>query len=178
MINKKKTIKVGFDLDGVLADKPPLVPKFLLEYLFRGGDGGKLHYRYPKLKPEIWLRKLSHFYLFRPPIKRNIDFAKKLKKRGYRLYLISSRYSFLERETKIWLKRRGLDSLFEEIFLNLKDDQPHIFKEKILQKIRPDYYFEDDQEIVDFLRGKIGEEIVLADKRLSLNTILRERLLG
>jgi len=156
-----KDAKIAFDLDGVLADKPPLVPKALLEYLFRGKTKKYLHYRYPKAKAEINLRKFSHFYLFRPPIKRNIVFLKRIKEAGAKVYLVSSRYSFLKEETRIWLKKRGLANTFEEIFLNLKDEQPHLFKEKVLREIKPDFYLEDDRSVVDYLKRKISSRLIL-----------------
>lgn len=168
MAGNKKIVKVGFDLDGVLANKPPLIPKSLLERLFKGKEKNGLYYRYPRLKLEIWLRKFSHFYLFRPPIRSNINFAKKLKKRGYKLYLISSRYSFLEKETKAWLKKRGLSNVFEKIFLNLDDEQPHLFKTKVLKKLNLDYYFEDDKKTVDFLRLKFKNKIFWVKKGKAL----------
>ena len=159
-----KNIKIAFDLDGVLADKPPLVPKALLEYLFRGGTKRDLHYRYPRARLEISLRKLSHFYLFRPPIKRNIALLRRVKEAGAKVYLVSSRYSFLEKETKIWLKKRGLANIFEKVFLNLKDEQPHLFKEKVLRGIEPDFYLEDDQLVVDYLKRKISSRLILIKK--------------
>jgi len=153
----KKSLCLGFDLDGVLADKPPLIPKKWLEYLFRGSQKNRLHYRYPKTKLEIWIRKLSHFYLFRPPIKKNIEFIKKLKGQDYKLYLISSRYSFLKKETMVWLKKRKLDNVFEKVFINKENEQPHLFKGKIIKKLGLDYYFEDDLQIVDYLKSKISQ---------------------
>ena len=154
----KKSLCLGFDLDGVLADKPPFIPKRWLEYLFRGKKNG-LHCRYPKTELEIWIRKLSHFYLFRPPIKENVEFTKKLKKQGYKLYLISGRYSFLKKETKAWIKKRKLDGVFEKVFINLNDKQPHLFKERIIRQLNLDYYFEDDKDTVDFLQLKFKNKI-------------------
>jgi len=164
-MNNKKMIKIGFDMDGVLVNKPPLIPKKWLEYLFQGRRENGLHYRYPKTELEIWLRKFSHFYLFRPPIKKNIEIAKEFKKQGYKLYLISSRYSFLKKETMAWLKRRKLDNVFEEIFINLNNEQPHIFKEKIIRQLDLDYYFDDDRNTVDFLQLKFKDKIFWVKQR-------------
>ena len=158
-------IKIGFDMDGVLVNKPPLIPKKWLEYLFQGRRENGLHYRYPKTELEIWLRKFSHFYLFRPPIKKNIEIAKEFKKQGYKLYLISSRYSFLKKETMAWLKRRKLDNVFEEVFINLNNEQPHIFKEKIIRQLDLDYYFDDDRNTVDFLQLKFKDKIFWVKQR-------------
>lgn len=148
-------IKIAFDLDGVIIDKPPLIPKKLLERLFKGGNGRKLHYRFPKSKLEQLIRKASHFYLLRPPIKTSIEFIRKLARdERYELYVISGRYSFLEKETDIWLRKRKIDKLFKEIFLNADNQQPHLFKEKIVKQLQPDVFIDDDCLIVDYLISK------------------------
>lgn len=154
----KKIIKIGFDLDGVIIDKPLLIPKKLIELLFRGYQNEKLHYRYPRFKLEILIRQLSHFYLFRPAIKKNIAIIKELaQEKNYELYLISSRYSFLAKQTKIWLGREGLNHVFKKIYLNLQNRQPHLFKEEVVKSIHLDIFLDDDNLIVDYLSGKIDK---------------------
>jgi len=146
-------IKVAFDLDGVIVDKPPLIPKKLLEYLFRGNhDINHLHYRYPKTRLEIFVRKLSHFYLFRPPIKNNIDFIKNLAKDPkYEIFILSARYSFLKDETANWLKKRKIDFLFKKVMINLENKQPHLYKEERLKEINPAVFVDDDYLLADYL---------------------------
>ena len=147
---------LAFDLDGIFVDAPPFVPKKILEWLFRGWrcSENKLNYRFPHTKFEQRVRKISHFYLFRPPIKKNIAILRQLARSNrYRLVLISSRYSFIHPETEIWLKKKGIKHLFKEIVLNKLDQQPHLFKKQQLAKIRPAYYFEDDEEIIHYLQN-------------------------
>ena len=165
----KKSLCLGFDLDGVIVDKPPLIPKVWLEYLFKGGGENNLYYRFPQSKMEQIIRKISHFYLFRPPLKKNIDFVKKLKKQGHRLYLISGRYSFLKKETANWLKERGLNGMFREIFLNLKNEQPYVFKERIIRQLNLDYYFEDDKKIAAYLQERQSGVSIIEVKRKKIN---------
>lgn len=155
MVERAKKIKIAVDLDGILIDKPPLIPKKLLERLFRGSGGDNLHYRFPTAELEQQIRKISHYYLFRPPIKKNIAFLKEVANdKKYELYVISGRYSFLEKETENWLKKRKVKNLFKKIYLNLNDEQPHLFKERILRILRPDIFIDDDDLIADFLVGK------------------------
>lgn len=155
-MDKKRTIRIGFDLDGVFIDKPPLIPRKVLEWLYRSHNKKQLSYRYPKTRLERLIRRISHYYKFRPPIKKNLDFVKNLSKdRNYELYVISGRYGFLEKRTKIWFKMNGLDKTFREIHINLKNEQPHVFKEKMLKKFKPNIYFEDDELIVRYLSKKL-----------------------
>ena len=148
-----KRIRVAFDLDGVIIDKPPLIPKKWIEILFRGFEKDGLHYRFPKSKLEQKIRKISHFYLFRPPIRNNIEFIRQLSKdKKYELYIVSGRYSFLKNETREWLEKRGLDGIFQKVILNLADEQPHLFKEKILRELQPEIFIDDDELLVEYLK--------------------------
>ncbi len=150
-------IKIAFDLDGVIINKPPLVPKSLIERLFRGNSDEKLHYRFPKSRLEQKIRKLSHFYLLRQPIKKNVEIVKELAKNPqYELFIISSRYSFLEKETNILFKKWNLNGIFKEVILNVKNEQPHLFKERILKEIKPLIFVDDDGRLADYLVDKLG----------------------
>jgi hypothetical protein len=162
-MNKK--IKIAFDLDGIFVDKPPIIPKRLLEFLFRGSRKKILHYRFPHSAIEQTIRKISHFYLFRPPIQKNIEFLKKIASSGdYEIFIVSGRYSFLKKETMSWLEKRGIKSFFKEVFVNLGDDQPHLFKEKILRQIKPDIFIDDDPVLVDYLVKKGLSNVFFFDK--------------
>ncbi len=151
-----KVIKVGLDLDGVIVDKPPLISKNLLEWLVRSHQSKGLAYRFPESKIEQWLRIFTHHPLFRPPIKKNLEFVKKLAKKGkYRLYLVSARYSFLEERTWQWLRFHQIDHLFAAVHLNLKNEQPHLFKEKVIRKLNPDFFIDDDFPLTKYLRKNL-----------------------
>jgi len=151
-------IRIGLDLDGVLVDKPPLIPKRLLEWFFRGGTADSLNCRFPCSKFNQKIRKLSHFYLLRPPIRKNILFMERVvQDNRFEIYLISARYSFLTKETETWLKKRKIKRLFKKIYLNLDDEQPHLFKLKVLQGLKPKIYVDDDKIILEFLKKQLPE---------------------
>ncbi|MCJ7828078.1 hypothetical protein MUP65_02970 [Patescibacteria group bacterium] len=144
--------RIGFDLDGVLIDKPPLMPRWLLHWLFKGSSK-KLNYCCPTCGWNRWLRVWSHQPWLRPPIVENISFLRELAaKKGVKLYLISSRYSFLKKATQKILRKRGIETLFDEIVLNEKDQPSHLFKEEALRRLKVQVYFEDDIEVIGYLR--------------------------
>ena len=147
-----KVRRIGFDLDGVLVAKPPFVPRWLLHWLFKGSCK-KLDYHCPL--PGSWNRRLrawSHHPRLRPPIKANVSYVKKLAiKEGIKLYLISSRYSFLTEATQRLLKHMRIENIFEEIVLNRKNQPPHLFKKEAIERLKISQYFEDDQEVIDYL---------------------------
>jgi len=154
---KTEKIRVAFDLDGVIIGKPPLIPGKVLEWFVREQNSKNPRFRYPKFFGERWLRWFSHYHSFRPPIKENFELVKRLSKdKSYELFVISGRYRFLKKRTEKWFKVHKIDGIFKEVHLNLKNEQPHVFKEKVLKKLKPDIFFEDDELIVNYLNKKLS----------------------
>lgn len=152
----RKTIKIGFDLDGVIIGKPPFIPKFALEMLVRDHGNKKLSYRFPASKFERMVRVASHHPLLRPPIKKNIRIIRELNKsKEYTLFVVSSRYSFLDKRTHEWFKFYKLRDFFEEIYINLEDEQPHVFKEKMIKKLKLKVFIDDDLPLLHHLGKKL-----------------------
>jgi hypothetical protein len=121
----KKKIKVGFDLDGVIIGKPFFVPQFLMEILVRSKKDHTLRYRYPNTKFEQRIRIASHHPILRPPIQENIQLIKELSRSNkYDLYVVSSRYGFLESRTKEWFRFYKLKKFFERIYIKPKTSNP------------------------------------------------------
>jgi len=152
-------IKIAFDLDGVIIDKPPIISRSLLEKLFKGfSKSKKLHYRFPKSKIEQMIRKISHWYLLRPPIKRNIEFIKGIAKNPkYEIYAVSGRYSFLKRETEKWFEERKIENLFKKVCLNTENEQPHLFKERVIKEIGARIFVDDDEVLADYLANQLKD---------------------
>lgn len=155
---KQPVKKIGFDLDGVIVAGPPLVPKSLLERCFRGGASPQsLDYCFPR----PWQQRLRCFFhqpLFRPAIKNNLAAVKELATNpNYELYLISARYSFLIPQTNHWLSSHQIDNIFDQVILNQDNQPPHLFKQRILQRLNLAVYFEDDEAIASFLKENIKQ---------------------
>jgi hypothetical protein len=152
----KKKIKVGFDLDGVIIGKPFFIPQFLMERLVRSKKDHELIYRYPKTKFEQWIRVVSHYPVFRPPIRENIELIKELSgSNKYKLYVVSSRYGFLDKRTKEWFKFYKLGRFFKSIYINTKNEQPHIFKERMISKLHLNTFIDDDKPLLNYLKKTI-----------------------
>jgi hypothetical protein len=81
------------------------------------------------------VRVISHHHLLRPPIKVNIEALKKISSdKKNKTYLVSSRFGFLKGRTEAILKRYKLKDYFSGAYFNYKNEQPHIFKERIIKK--------------------------------------------
>lgn len=148
-------MNVGFDLDGIFVDKPPLVPNKIIEMLYRKTTTkDKLGYRIP-LFFEQKIRIISHHYVLRPPLLKNIEFITiLLKQKEHKLYLISSRFGFLNKVTEKILQRYKLDNKFHSMSFNLDNNQPHIFKNKKIKELRINKFIDDDLPLLKFLAKK------------------------
>lgn len=140
-------MNIGFDLDKVFIDYPPLVSPKLIDRLYKKRDNGVLIYKIPGY-PEQIIRRLSHLSFLRPAIKENMEFLRSVPKKGNKLYLISSRFKFLEKRTEKLVKRFGLDKIFDDLFFNYNNLQPHIFKQEVIQKLNLDFYVDDDLSLI------------------------------
>jgi hypothetical protein len=141
---------IGFDLDRVFINTPPLIPGSVIAKLYKKKDNGELLYRIPS-HPEQLFRKVTHLPIFRPPIKSNLQFLENISKKNNKLYLISSRYGFLENETKKVIKNYSLDKIFDKLYFNFDNDQPHLFKNKLLQQLKLDIYVDDDLSLLQYV---------------------------
>ncbi len=143
-------MRIGFDLDKIFINSPPFIPDALITRLYMKKPDGALEYRIPS-KPEQGLRRLSHLPVFRPPIPENLAFLKSIPKDKNKIYLISSRFKFLEGQTNDLVKKYRLDKIFEEMYFNFENRQPHIFKNKVLKKLNLDLYIDDDLSLLNYV---------------------------
>ncbi|MSU25793.1 MAG: hypothetical protein EXS44_00820 [Candidatus Levybacteria bacterium] len=142
-------MKIGFDLDGVFINKPYFIPKYIIERLYRTGEK-VLNYRFPN-NFEILIRKISHNPIFRSKIKDNIKFINELSRTKNSLFLISSRFSFLKKETEELIIYNGFNKIFKGIYINYLNAQPHIFKDEVIKKNKINIYIDDDFLLIKFL---------------------------
>ena len=147
-------MEIGFDLDGIFVNTPPFVPPQIINWLYRKHFQKSLSYSIPKLPISKFIRRTSHISPFRPPIKKNIKTLSQIMLNpNLKLYLISGRYGFLEKLTFKLLHKYNLITPFAKIYLNSSDEQPHLFKEKILKKLNLDLFIDDDLDLLKHLQN-------------------------
>lgn len=147
-------MNIGFDLDKVFIDYPPFVPDIIFDKFYKKkADGKTLVYRIPG-KPEQLLRYIIHHPLLRPPIQKNMNFLKDFSKTKHDLFLISSRFGFLEKRTSELVKRFGFDEIFKGLYFNYTNNQPHLFKDTVIKKLKIQAYIDDDFALVQYLAKK------------------------
>lgn len=144
-------MNLGFDLDKIFIDYPPFIPATIINRLYKKSLDGSLSYRIPG-KLEQLVRLLTHHPIFRPPISKNIQFVKSITtNKTNKYYLISSRYGFLKPRTNQLIKKHGLDKIFNRMFFNFNNEQPHLFKNRIIKRLKLNRYVDDDLPLLEFL---------------------------
>ncbi len=150
---KQKPLKVGFDMDGVLLYNParivrPLISAFKKKKIGFKRDELEFFVPKPGFQQVMWdfVHKSSCF------IAPGFNEIMKLRDEGLiEPYLITARFAHLEKDFNRWMKKMNADTVFVEHIMNHQDEQPHLFKEKMIKKLKLDYFVEDNWDIVGHL---------------------------
>lgn len=149
---KKQILKVGFDLDGVLLYNPARVVRpiiaFAKKYILKR-DLNKFYYPKNRLEKLIW-RLFHHTSLW--PSSGIDDLLKLIENKKIKAYVVSARYELMEADFKKWTKTIDPKKRFSGYFFNGKNEQPQIFKEKMIKKLGLDVFVEDNWDIVRHLK--------------------------
>jgi hypothetical protein len=144
-------MNIGFDLDKVFIDYPPFIPSWIIDRIYKEKENGVLLYRIPG-KIEQKIRQISHSPLLRHPIKKNLQALHAIAgTKKYNMFLISSRFGFLKKQTAYIIKQYKLDTIFKQLHFNFNNEQPHIFKNRIIKNLHIDRYIDDDLSLLKFL---------------------------
>ncbi len=155
----KKILKVGFDLDGVLLYNParlfrPIIALIKRKKIIINRNHLEFYVPKPGLGQFFWelLHKSS---MWLAPGFNEIEELKKAKK--IEAYLITGRFGHLQENYEMWRKKMNADSLFMKSFMNSSDEQPHLFKERLIRELKLDYFIEDNWDIVQYLASRFNQ---------------------
>lgn len=145
---KKQILKVGFDLDGVLLYNPTRIARpfiVFIKRLFFNDEVDKFHFPDTKFQQFIWsiLHKSSLYIV--PAYQ---DIKKLIVDKKIEAYIISARYDFLEDDFKKWIKKIDGKSYFKDFYINLNNEQPYVFKKKVIKNLGLDVFVEDNWDII------------------------------
>lgn len=151
-----KKLKVGFDFDGVIVYNPFRVARHPITLFKRLVlKQRKTKFTIPRTPLQKWLWAILHESSIIPA--QGLPLARQLiEDDAIEAYLISGRFSYLEKSLLVWLERNQVRHLFRSIHVNRADEQPHLFKERMLKDLHLDVFIEDNLDIVEHLtkRGK------------------------
>lgn len=145
---EKNKIRIGCDLDGVVARHSLgglwVKIRILKEKILKKAKDKD--YYYPKTELERTAWKLINW--LRVPDEDGLNLFQKLKNENFDFYLITSRLKFNYSSTIKWLKKYKIFSLFEEVLVNVADENPVEFKLKAVEKNEINYFIDDDLEVL------------------------------
>ncbi|OGV96812.1 hypothetical protein A2W24_03170 [Microgenomates group bacterium RBG_16_45_19] len=165
--------KVGFDLDGVILYNPARLARPLItgyKRLILNKPLTAFTIPHTPLQRFIWtlLHKSSFF------IAPGFNELKTLVRQGrLEAYLVTARFDFLKSDLDRWLEKIEADKIFKAVYFNQKNEQPHLYKLKIIKQLQLDYFVEDNWDIVKnlavapHLNTKIFWIYNLFDRRLA-----------
>lgn len=150
-----KKLKVGFDMDGVVLYNPARIIRPLISLLKDKGliKRRQLQFYVPTSNWEKrfwWLFHQSSIFVAPglPALKKMVDMG------SVEAYLITGRFSHLKPDFEKWRRRFESKKIFTKYYLNEKDEQPHLFKEKMINKLGLDVFIEDNWDIVNYLQNR------------------------
>ncbi|OGK20777.1 hypothetical protein A2866_00035 [Candidatus Roizmanbacteria bacterium RIFCSPHIGHO2_01_FULL_39_8] len=156
MIKESRKIpRVGFDLDGVILYNPLRVLRPLavgIKKVFVKNKARKFFVPTNPLDRAIW------GFLHKTSFRKNKglrEIGDLVKNKRIEAYLITGRYSFLERDLNKWLGKLKTDIEFTDIFYNKNDEQPNVFKQKMIEKLELNAFVEDNWDIVQHLSSRL-----------------------
>lgn len=156
-----RSLKVGFDLDGVILYNPariirPLMASFKKLVLKKK----KLRFYVPKTN---WEKQLWHLFhkssLFLAPGFHRIEEMVKAKK--IEAYIITARYNFLKDDFHTWVQKMGAHTYCVAYHHNESDNQPHLYKEEMVRRYDLDVFVEDNLDIVLHLKKTFPEKEII-----------------
>lgn len=149
----KRKLKIGFDLDGVLLYNPARIIRPLISTLKQKKvciHRKELEFYVPQKRWEELIWELFHkSSIFLAP---GFEQIKHMRDQGLiEPYLITGRYAHLKNDFEHWKKKMRADDTFEKTMMNDRDQQPHLYKEKMIKKYNLDIFVEDNWDIVNYL---------------------------
>lgn len=153
-----KVVRIGLDFDGVVVYDPVRIIRAPVKWFKkRVLKKSKLSFFVPKNEWQKWLWKVVFSSSILPA--RGIKLLKQMSENScIELYLITGRFDFLESHLEKWLVKYGLDKVFESVMVN-RNEQPHLFKERVINELNLDYFVEDNLDVVLYLKKKVKAKI-------------------
>lgn len=166
-----KTMRIGIDIDDVLADS---LPEFVGAFNRRFGlqvsvteAGWEIFLRHPEISSEevqTFFTELSEadFFGSRPLLPGAREGVERLHSEGHPLFIITGRLQRDRDITERWLIQKGLSSFFQEIVCRDGAQAPH-HKRRAAERLRLDVLLEDEYEVA-LAAAELPVRVLLFDR--------------
>lgn len=160
-MSSHKKIKVGFDLDGVLLYNPArIIRPIIAQYKKKFVKTNHTRFIIPQSRFQklVWSALHLSSMFIAPGYS---DIKKLIQEYDIEAYIITARYNFLKNDFKRWKKRLETDKYFVQCHQNEQNEQPHLFKERMIKQLQLDFYIEDNWDIVNHLHNQLIKNVPL-----------------
>jgi len=157
--NKQAKIMVGFDFDGVVFFNVARVLRPFIYFVKRYIFGIKVTKFYIPQHP---LAKRIALFLHKTSYKPNAGFdlfLKMLNNPRYEVYIVTARMGFMQEDIYKILKNYDIKGL-KKVIQNKKDEQPHLYKERVVKHLKLEYFVEDNWDIVKHLHETTKAKVI------------------
>lgn len=141
-------MKVGFDLDGVLLYNPARIARPIIvaiKKLFFKQKVDQFFLPQAKWQKYIWLLFHESSLFVAPGYKK---LKKLVTANKIEAYIITARYEFLKDDFQQWLNKIEADKFFAGCYYNNNDEQPYVFKQRMIDQLKLDIFVEDNWDNV------------------------------
>ena len=159
---RKKPLRIGFDLDGVLLYNPARI--------IRRPVTTFKHYIFPTIEkkffiPSSQISTLIYEFVHISSFKKNYGFKELelfLQNPNIESRIFTSRFGFplLIHNTQWWYKILNQKKIFLSLTQNTNNIQPHLYKEQLIKQYGIDVYVEDNLDIVRHLSKTTNAKIL------------------
>lgn len=158
---KKKPLRVGFDLDGVILYNPARIvrPVFgLIRKLFLRKKKTAFYIPKSKLEKVMWFIVHKSSLFLAPGVK---DLQSLIESGKIEAYIITGRYDSLKNDFDKWMEKIEAKKYFASYIHNAKEEQPYIFKKRMIAEYKLDFFVEDNWDIIQLLNNEQGKTKIL-----------------
>lgn len=155
-----KPLQVGFDLDGVLLYNPTRIARPII-VLFKHAFIKKREKKFtiPKSRLAKFVWKLAHYSSFMTA--GGLDELEQMVRAGkIEAHIVTARFDFLENDFKRKLQSLNKNGIFKTAHFNKRNEQPHLFKERMISELKLDAFIEDNYDIVHYLSKKHATKVL------------------
>lgn len=148
---KKTKLKLGLDMDGVILYNPFRIARAPIDFIDKLLTKKKnLSFPYPQTEFTRMLWRFAHLssLFVAPGYEKVKELVAKEKIDGY---IVTARYNFLKNDFEKWLVKLDAHNHLINCYHNENDEQPHLFKERMIEKLEIDVFIEDNWDIVQYL---------------------------
>ncbi len=154
-----KPLRVGFDLDGVLLYNPARIARPIIatakDFLLQSRKTSFY-------VPQKWWEKEIWRFLHRTSVfpAGGLSLIHELQANNViEPYIVTARYGYLRGDFLSWVARLNRRKTFRAWYSNEQDEQPHLYKERMIRKLRIDIFVEDNWDIVSYLSSRSFDHV-------------------